>query len=53
MESYIDAAGNELIAARDQIVHEIARVFRIPAHLLLSKDGSNVYSNIEIMDLLL
>ena len=42
-----DAAGNELIAARDQIVHEIARVFRIPAHLLLSKDGSNVYSNIE------
>ena len=42
-----EAAGNELIAARDQIVHEIARVFRIPAHLLLSKDGSNVYSNIE------
>jgi len=42
-----DAAGSELIAARDQIVHEIARVFRIPAHLLLSKDGSNVYSNIE------
>jgi len=42
-----DAAGNELIAARDQIVHEIARVFRIPAHLLLSKDGSNVYSNLE------
>ena len=42
-----DAAGNELIAARDQIVHEIARVFRIPPHLLLSKDGSNVYSNIE------
>ena len=42
-----DAAGNELIAARDQIVHEIARVFRIPAHLLLSKDSSNVYSNLE------
>jgi len=42
-----DAAGNELIAARDQIVHEIARVFRIPAHLLLSKDTSNVYSNLE------
>ncbi len=42
-----DAAGNELIAERDQIVNEIARVFRIPAHLLLSKDGSNVYSNIE------
>ena len=41
------AAGDELINARDQIVHEIARVFRIPAHLLLSKDGSNVYSNIE------
>ena len=40
-------AGSELIGARDQIVHEIARVFRIPAHLLLSKDGSNVYSNIE------
>jgi HK97 family phage portal protein len=41
------SAGAELIDARDQIVHEIARVFRIPAHLLLSKDGSNVYSNIE------
>ncbi len=41
------AAGNELIEARDQITHEIARVFRIPAHLLLAKDGSNVYSNIE------
>ena len=41
------AAGNELIEARDQITHEIARVFRIPAHLLLAKDGSNVYSNLE------
>tara|TARA_Y100001973_G_scaffold106265_1_gene183053 strand:- start:1984 stop:3198 length:1215 start_codon:yes stop_codon:yes gene_type:complete len=41
------AAGDELINARDQVVHEIARVFRIPAHLLLSKDGSNVYSNLE------
>ena len=41
------AAGDELIAARDQITHEIARVFRIPAHLLLAKDGSNVYSNLE------
>ena len=41
------AAGDELIAARDQLTHEIARVFRIPAHLLLAKDGSNVYSNLE------
>ena len=41
------AAGNELIDAREQITHEIARVFRIPAHLLLAKDGSNVYSNLE------
>ena len=41
------AAGDELIAAREQITHEIARVFRIPAHLLLAKDGSNVYSNLE------
>ena len=41
------SAGSELIEAREQIVNEIARVFRIPAHLLLSKDGSNVYSNIE------
>lgn len=40
-------AGSELIDAREQIVNEIARVFRIPAHLLLSKDASNVYSNIE------
>jgi len=42
-----DATGSELIDARDQIVHELASVIRIPAHLLLSKDGSNVYSNIE------
>ena len=41
------SAGTELIEAREQIVHEIARVFRIPAHMLLAKDGSNVYSNIE------
>jgi len=41
------SAGSELIDAREQIVNEIARVFRIPAHLLLSKDASNVYSNIE------
>ena len=41
------AAGDELIAAREQITHEIARGFRIPAHLLLAKDGSNVYSNLE------
>ncbi len=41
------SAGDELIKAREQIVNEIARVFRVPAHLLLSKDGSNVYSNIE------
>jgi len=40
-------AGNELIDARDQIVNEVARIFRVPAHLILSKDGSNVYSNIE------
>ena len=41
------SAGTELIEAREQIVNEIARVFRIPAHMLLAKDGSNVYSNIE------
>jgi len=41
------AAGKELVDAREQIVNEIARVFRIPAHLLLTKDSSNVYSNIE------
>lgn len=41
------SAGDELIKAREQVVNEIARVFRVPAHLLLSKDGSNVYSNIE------
>lgn len=40
-------AGDELIQARDQIVNEVARIFRVPAHLILSKDGSNVYSNIE------
>ncbi len=41
------AAGEELIKAREQVVNEIARVFRIPAHLLLTKDNTNVYSNIE------
>ena len=40
-------AGDELINAREQIVNEVARIFRVPAHLILSKDGSNVYSNIE------
>jgi len=40
-------AGDELIAAREQIVNEVARIFRVPAHLINSKDGSNVYSNIE------
>jgi len=46
-KSIQEAAGKELIDAREQIVNEIARVFRIPAHLLLTKDSSNVYSNIE------
>jgi HK97 family phage portal protein len=40
-------AGDELIQAREQIVNEVARIFRVPAHLIHSKDGSNVYSNIE------
>jgi len=40
-------AGDELINAREQIVNEVARIFRVPAHLINSKDGSNVYSNIE------
>ena len=40
-------AGDELIQAREQIVNEVARIFRVPAHLINSKDGSNVYSNIE------
>lgn len=40
-------AGDELIAAREQIVNEVARIFRVPAHLINSKDASNVYSNIE------
>ena len=45
---YISAgAGDELIQAREQIVNEVARIFRVPAHLINSKDGSNVYSNIE------
>ena len=40
-------AGPELIQAREQIVNDVARIFRVPAHLIMSKDGSNVYSNIE------
>tara|TARA_Y100000592_G_scaffold82211_1_gene130690 strand:- start:4311 stop:5510 length:1200 start_codon:yes stop_codon:yes gene_type:complete len=42
-----DAAGDELVKARDQIVKEIARVYRIPSFLIHSDGSSGLYSNVE------
>ena len=37
----------ELIATRDALVGEIARIFRIPAHLLGIKGDGQTYANVE------
>lgn len=42
-----DAAGDELVKARDQIVKEIARVYRIPSYLIHADGSSGLYSNVE------
>ena len=42
-----EAAGPELVQARDQVTQEISRIFRIPSYLLNSKGDSQTYQNIE------
>ncbi len=42
-----DAAGEELVKARDQIVKEIARVYRIPSYLIHADGSSGLYANVE------
>ena len=42
-----DAAGEELVKARDQIVKEIARVYRIPSYLIHAEGSTGLYSNVE------
>lgn len=42
------AADNEMIATREQLIRDIARVFRIPAHLILASGGdTQTYQNVE------
>lgn len=41
------AADMELIATRDAMVAEIARIFRIPSHLLGIKGDGQTYANVE------
>ena len=42
-----DSAGDELVKARDQIVKEIARVYRIPSYLIHAEGSTGLYSNVE------
>jgi len=42
-----DSAGDELVRARDQIVKEIARVYRIPSYLIHAEGSTGLYSNVE------
>lgn len=42
------AADNEMIATREQLIRDIARVFRIPSHLILASGGdTQTYQNVE------
>lgn len=42
------AADNEMIETREQLIRDIARVFRIPAHLILASGGdTQTYQNVE------
>lgn len=42
------AADNEMMATREQLIRDIARVFRIPAHLILASGGdTQTYQNVE------
>ena len=42
-----DAAGEELVKAREQIVKEIARVYGIPSYLIHAEGSTGLYSNVE------
>lgn len=42
-----EAAGTELVAAREQVVNDIARIYRIPTYLINSKGDSQTYSNVQ------
>ena len=41
------AADNEMIATREQLIRDIARIFRIPSHLIGATGDSQTYQNVE------
>ena len=41
------AADNEMIATREQLIRDIARVFRIPSHLIMASGDNQTYQNVE------
>jgi HK97 family phage portal protein len=41
------AADNDMIATREQLIRDIARIFRIPDHLIGAMGGSQTYQNVE------
>jgi HK97 family phage portal protein len=41
------AADNEMIATREQLLRDIARIFRIPSHLIGASGDSQTYQNVE------
>jgi HK97 family phage portal protein len=41
------AADNEMIQTREQLIRDIARIFRIPDHLIGAMGGSQTYQNVE------
>ena len=41
------AADNQMIESREQLIRDIARVYRIPAHLIGATGNSQTYQNVE------
>jgi len=41
------AADNEMIATREQLIRDIARIYRIPAHLIGATGDGQTYQNVE------
>ena len=41
------AADNQMIESREQLIRDIARVYRIPAHLIGASGDSQTYQNVE------
>ena len=41
------AADNEMIATREQLIRDIARIFRIPSHLIGASGDPQTYQNVE------